>query len=71
MCATREKEVSNFWNSVEVVSIVKSAQQLLHESLKRKGISLEELEMITFLRTPTNEVRKRRVFSLLSKTHLL
>ena len=58
---TREKEVSNFWNSEEVVSIVKSAQQSLHESLKRKGIPLEELEMITFLRTPTNEVRKRRV----------
>lgn len=59
--ATREKEVSNFWNSDEVVSILKSTQQSLYETLKRKGIPLEELEIITSLKTPTDEVRKRRV----------
>ena len=59
--ATREKDVSNYWNSEEVLSILKSAQQSLNESLKRKGIPLEELEFSMSLRTTTDEVRKRRV----------
>ena len=59
--STREKDLSNFWNSQEVVHIMKATHESLKESLKRRGIPIEALEMSLELKTSTSEVRKRKV----------
>jgi hypothetical protein len=59
--STREKDISSFWNSEEFANITISTQESLKESLKRRGIPLEALEMSFQVRINPAEVRKRRV----------